>query len=186
MPGVNEINTWGAYTQEYVVSVIPERLLQFNITLQDVFTALEKNNENFSGGIIEHDSEQYIVRGLGRIHSLEDIGTILIKKQGQAPIAINQVARVEYGQALRQRAITKDGKGEVVTGIVMMLKGKNSRDVIERVKNKIESIKKSLPQGVQLKPFYDQTHLVEQTIKTVETNLIEGGSGYSSVTYDAR
>ncbi|MBK8189226.1 MAG: efflux RND transporter permease subunit [Vampirovibrionales bacterium] len=175
VPGVNEINTWGGFTQEYQVTVFPEKLMQFGLTMNDVFEALKNNNDNFSGGIIEHHSEQYIVRGLGRINSLEDIGNILIKKQGEAPIPINQVARLEYGKALRQGAVTKDGMGEVVTGIVMMLKGENSREVIERVKEKMAEIKKGLPEGIHLHAFYDQTQLVEQTIKTVETNLIEGG-----------
>ena len=175
VPGVNEINTWGGFTQEYQVTLYPERLIQYGLTMNDVFDALKNNNDNFSGGIIEHTSEQYVVRGLGRVKGLEDIGNILIKKQGEAPIPINQVARVEYGKALRQGAVTKDGMGEVVTGIVMMLKGENSRDVIERVKEKMVAIKKTLPEGIHLHAFYDQTHLVEQTIKTVETNLVEGG-----------
>jgi cobalt-zinc-cadmium resistance protein CzcA len=175
VPGVNEVNTWGGFTQEYQVTVYPERLIQYGLTIQDVFQALENNNDNFSGGIIEHGSEQFIVRGLGRVNSLNDIGNILIEKKGEAPIAIHNVATVEYGKALRQGAVTKDGQGEVVTGIVMMLKGENSRAVIQRVKDKIAEIKKSLPEGVHIHPFYDQTHLVEQTIHTVQTNLIEGG-----------
>lgn len=175
VPGVNEVNTWGGFTQEYQVMVFPEQLIQYDLTIDDIFNALEKNNANFSGGIIEHGSEQYVVRGLGRVNSLNDIGNILIEKKGKAPIAIRQVANVEYGKALRQGAVTKDGQGEVVTGIVMMLKGENSRAVIERVKERIEAIKRSLPEGVHIHPFYDQTRLVEQTIKTVETNLIEGG-----------
>jgi cobalt-zinc-cadmium resistance protein CzcA len=175
VPGVNEVNTWGGFTQEYQVTVYPERLIQYGLTIEDVFKALENNNDNFSGGIIEHGSEQFIVRGLGRVNSLDDISNILIEKKGEAPITIRNVATVEYGKALRQGAVTKDGKGEVVTGIVMMLKGENSRAVIQRVKDKITEIKKSLPEGVHIHPFYDQTHLVEQTIHTVQTNLIEGG-----------
>lgn len=175
VPGVNEINSWGGFTQEYQVTVYPDQLIQYNLTIEDVFKALENNNENFSGGIIEHGSEQFIVRGLGRVNSLNDIGNIFIEKKGEAPIAIKNVATVEYGTALRQGAVTKDGNGEVVTGIVMMLKGENSRAIIQRVKEKITEIKKSLPEGVHIHPFYDQTHLVEQTIHTVQTNLIEGG-----------
>lgn len=175
VPGVNEINTWGGFTQEYQVTVYPDQLIQYSLTIEDVFKALENNNDNFSGGIIEHGSEQFIVRGLGRVNSLNDIGNIFIEKKGEAPIAIKNVATVEYGKALRQGAVTKDGNGEVVTGIVMMLKGENSRAIIQRVKEKIEEIKKSLPEGVHIHPFYDQTHLVEQTIHTVQTNLLEGG-----------
>lgn len=175
VPGVNEVNSWGGFTQEYQVTVHPESLIQFGLTIEDVFKALENNNDNFSGGIIEHGAEQYVVRGLGRVNSLEDIGNILIEKKDEAPIAIKNIATLEYGKALRQGAVTKDGKGEVVTGIVMMLKGENSRAVIERVKEKIKEIRKGLPEGVHIHPFYDQTHLVEQTIHTVQTNLIEGG-----------
>jgi cobalt-zinc-cadmium resistance protein CzcA len=173
--GVNEVNTWGGQTREYQVVVSPEKLLQYNLTLKDVFEALKKNNENFSGGIIEHSSEQYVVRGLGLIDQLEDIKNIVIKYQNSTPIYVKNIAEVKYGYALRQGATTKNGQGEVVTGIVMMLKGENSRNVIKRVKAKMETIKKTLPEGIKIKPFYDQTNLVEQTIKTVETNLIEGG-----------
>lgn len=175
VPGVNEVNTWGGHTQEYQVTVFPERLMQYGLTLQEVFHALERNNDNFSGGLIEHGAEQYIIRGLGRVQTLEDIGEILIRKQGMAPIAIKNIARVELGNTLRQGAVTKDGKGEVVTGIVMMLKGENSRAVIERVKHKIQEIRKILPEGVFIRPFYDQTRLVEQTLQTVTSNLLEGG-----------
>lgn len=175
VPGVNEVNTWGGKTLEYQVTLYPDRLLQYNLTLKEVFEALKENNANFSGGIIEHSSEQYIVRGIGLINKLQDIRNIVVKYKDGSPIYIKNIAKVEYGEMLRQGAATKDGKGEVVTGIVMMLKGENSRNVIERVKTKIKEIKKSLPEGVRLKPFYDQTNLVEQTIKTVETNLIEGG-----------
>jgi cobalt-zinc-cadmium resistance protein CzcA len=173
--GVNEVNTWGGQTREYQVVISPEKLLQYELTLKDVFEALKKNNANFSGGIIEHSSEQYVVRGLGLIDQLEDIKNIVVKYQNSTPIYVRNIAEVKYGYALRQGAATKNGKGEVVTGIVMMLKGENSRNVIKRVKTKMETIKKTLPEGVRIKPFYDQTNLVEQTIKTVETNLIEGG-----------
>ncbi len=173
--GVNEINTWGGLTQEYQIILSPESMQAHGITIQDVYEAVKTNNENFSGGIIEHSSEQYIVRGLGRVTALDDLGRILVKRQGSAPIPLSQIASLEYGPTLRQGAVTKDGKGEVVTGIVMMLKGENSREVIHRVKEKIKSIKKTLPEGIHIHPFYDQTELVEQTIRTVENNLIEGG-----------
>lgn len=175
VPGVNEVNTWGGQTLEYQITLYPEKMLQYNLTFNEVFDALKKNNENFSGGIVEHVSEQYVVRGLGLVKNLDDLRNIMIKYQDGNPIYIRNIATVEYSQALRQGATTKDGKGEVVTGIIMMLKGENSRNVIHRVKNKIEEIKKTLPESVQIKPFYDQTHLVEQTIKTVEKNLVEGG-----------
>ena len=173
--GVNEVNTWGGQTREYQVVINPERLVAYNLSLKQVFDAINRNNANFSGGIIEHSSEQYIVSGSGLIRSLEDIKNIVVTYSNGVPVYIKNIARVEYGPMLRQGAATKDGQGEVVTGIVMMLKGENSREVIKRVKAKIEEIKPSLPEGVKIKPFYDQTDLIEQTIKTVETNLVEGG-----------
>lgn len=173
--GVNEVNTWGGFTQEYVVIVEPERLLQYHLTLKEVFNALSNNNTNFSGGIIEHNAQQYLIRGVGRVNTVPDIGHILIKNMGTFPILINHVATVKEGTALRQGAVTKDGQGEVVTGMIMMLKGENSHSVITHVKEKIETLKKSLPEGVHLKPFYDQTHLVEQTLHTIQANLLEGG-----------
>lgn len=175
VPGVNEVNTWGGKTREYQVVLYPEKLSAYNLSLKQVFEALEKNNANFSGGIIEHSSEQYIVSGMGLIKSLDDIRNIIVSYNRGTPVYIKNIAKVEYGEMLRQGAATKDGKGEVVTGIVMMLKGENSRDVIKRVKSKMDEIKKTLPDGIKIKPFYDQTNLVEQTIKTVQTNLIEGG-----------
>lgn len=173
--GVNEVNTWGGQTREYQVVINPERLVAYNLSLKQVFDAINRNNANFSGGIIEHSSEQYIVSGSGLIRSLDDIKNIVVTYSNGVPVYIKNIARVEYGPMLRQGAATKDGNGEVVTGIVMMLKGENSREVIKRVKAKIEEIKPSLPEGVKIKPFYDQTDLIEQTIKTVETNLVEGG-----------
>lgn len=173
--GVNEVNTWGGKTREYQVVLFPERLISYNLTLNQVFDALKNNNANFSGGIIEHESEQYIVSGQGLINSLEDIENIVVSYQNGVPVYIKNIAKVQYGEMLRQGAATKDGQGEIVTGIVMMLKGENSRNVIKRVKLKMNEIKKTLPEGVKIKPFYDQTNLVEQTIKTVKTNLIEGG-----------
>lgn len=173
--GVNEVNTWGGQTREYQVIINPERLVAYNLSLKQVFDAINRNNANFSGGIIEHSSEQYIVSGSGLIRSLDDIKNIVVTYSNGVPVYIKNIARVEYGPMLRQGAATKDGQGEVVTGIVMMLKGENSREVIKRVKAKIEEIKPSLPEGVKIKPFYDQTDLIEQTIKTVETNLVEGG-----------
>ena len=174
VPGVNEVNTWGGFTTEYHVVVDPIKLLQYQLSLKDVFTALENNNQNFSGGIIERNSEQYLIRGIGKIQSMSDLEDILVKNQNNFPIKIKNIARVEFGSQIRQGAATQDGKGEVVTGIVMMLKGENSRAVIKRVKEKILQINKSLPESVTVKAFYDQTQLIESVIKTVRTNLFEG------------
>ena len=176
VPGVAEVNTFGGFTQEYEVNIDPPKLQQYGVTLQEVFSALDKNNNNFGAGIINHDAEQYTVRGLGRVNNLQDIGNIILKSRNGSPVFMRNIGDVRFGTALRQGAATQDGNGEVVTGIVMMLKGGNSREVIERVKERIEQIKKSLPEGVWIKPFYDQSILVDQTIHTVTSNLEEGGA----------
>ncbi|MBX9721724.1 MAG: efflux RND transporter permease subunit, partial [Candidatus Obscuribacterales bacterium] len=173
--GVAEVNTWGGYTDEYIVTVEPARLQQFNIGINEVFEALKHNNGNFGAGIIDHESEQFIVRGVGRVNSTKDIEDIIIKVDKGVPITIRNVGSVGHGAALRQGAATCDGNGEVVVGMVMMMKGENSRNVIEAVKQKITDIASALPEGVELSPFYDQSQLVEQVIDTVKTNLIEGG-----------
>lgn len=175
VPGIAEVNTWGGFTDEYVVKIIPAKLQAYGITLPEVFEALKANNDNFGAGIINEESEQYLVRGLGRANSVSDIEDIIVKSVNGAPILIKNIATVGHGTALRQGAATKDGVGEVVVGLVMMLKGENSRAVIQRVKEKIAQIAKTIPEGIQLKAFYDQSKLVDQTIDTVKTNLIEGG-----------
>ncbi len=176
VPGVTEVNTWGGFTREYVVTVYPQKLMQYGLTLPDVFAALERNNANFGAGVIEHKSEQYIVRGVGRVTKLLDLENIIVAFRSGVPIYVRNIASVSFQPALRQGAVTHDGKGEVVTGLVMMLKGENSRQVIKRIKERIQEIVRTLPEGITIKPFYDQTRLVEQTIDTVATNLIEGGA----------
>lgn len=173
--GVAEVNTWGGKTREFTVTVNPTRLQQFGLTMRELFAAIKANNENFGAGIIEHESEQMVVRGTGRVTSLADIENITIRTEKGVPILVKNVASVAYGEALRQGAATRDGQGEVVLGLVMMLKGENSRAVIERVKAKMAEMSRALPEGVALRPFYDQSRLVDQTIETVRTNLLEGG-----------
>lgn len=175
VPGVADVNTWGGFTDEYVVTVSPTRLQQFGLTVQDVFTAIKNNNENFGAGIIDHEAEQYTVRGLGRVNSIEDIENIIVSDKKEIPVLIKNIGTVKHDSALRQGSATRDGRGEVVVGLVMMLKGDNSREVISRVKEKLHEIQISLPAGVLLRPFYDQSGLVDQTIDTVRNNLLEGG-----------
>jgi cobalt-zinc-cadmium resistance protein CzcA len=176
VPGIAEVNTFGGETQEYIVTISPIKLQQYSLAVQDVFEALRKNNDNFGAGIINHDAEQYTVRGTGRVRGIADIENIIVKSHNGVPIFVRTIGSVNIGTAPRQGAATMSGAGEVVTGIVMMLKGENSREVIERVKERIEQIKSTLPEGITLKPFYDQSILVEETIHTVGTNLIEGGA----------
>jgi len=176
VPGVAEVNTWGGLTDEYEIEIAPNLLQQYGLTLNDVFKSIERNNENFGAGIINHESEQYVVRGLGRVNSLSDIENITVKTNNGIPILIKNIGRVYHGAALRQGAASRDGHGESIVGLVMMLKGDNSRNVIDRVKERLQQIQRSLPEGIKVTPFYDQTALVNQTIDTVKDNLLKGGA----------
>jgi cobalt-zinc-cadmium resistance protein CzcA len=178
VPGVNEVNSWGGFIKQYHVLVEPERLLAYNLTLRDLYHALSASNSNFGGSYIERGSEGYTVRGLGRFdgeQAEEQIRQVVIKSSAGAPVLVKDVATVEVGPATRQGAVTKDGLGEVVSGMVIMTKGENSKAVIERVQDRVSKIEKTLPANVKLTPFYQQTTLVNRTIRTVATNLIEGG-----------
>jgi cobalt-zinc-cadmium resistance protein CzcA len=175
IPGVAEINTWGGFTDEYLITILPSKLQRYGITIKEVIESLKNNNENFGAGIINHESEQFIVRGLGRVNAISDIENIIVKSVDDVPICIKNLGSINHGARLRQGAATRDGIGEAVVGLVMMLKGENSLHVINRVKEKIAQISKSLPEGIVLQPFYDQSKLVKQTIETVRTNLLEGG-----------
>ncbi|MCR4418003.1 MAG: efflux RND transporter permease subunit [Ignavibacteria bacterium] len=176
VPGVNEVNSFGGFEKQYQVLVDPQKLISYGITLRDVYEAVSENNSNAGGAYIEHSNEQYLIRGSGLVQSIDDIKNIIVKTDDNGtPIYIRNVADVKLGPALRQGAVTMNGEGEVAAGIVMMLKGANSRTVVENVKNKVESIKKTLPQDVEMVPFYDRTELVNKTIWTVAKNLLEGG-----------
>lgn len=173
--GVAEINSFGGFEKQYHVHIQPEALTNYNITLSEVYDAVVKNNSNVGGGYIEKQSNQYSIRGIGLIEDMEDLQNIVVKTVHGTPVYLKQLANVEYGEGLRVGAVTQDGNGEVVTGIVMMLKGANSRDVAKRVHEKIEEIKPSLPKGITIEEFYNRENLIDKTIATVEKNLIEGG-----------
>jgi len=175
VPGISEVNTAGGFTKEYHIILDLKKIIKYNISLDEVILAIRENNKNFTVGIVENNSEQYIIRGIGKIKNIEDIENILVKKTDSFPILIKNIAKVEYSYPIRQGAVTKDGIGEVVTGMTMMQKGENSRRVIAKVKEEIKNIQKILPEGIKIVPFYDQTNLIEQTVKTVKTNLIEAG-----------
>ncbi len=174
VPGVTDVNSFGGLVKQYQVIVNPDRLTSFGITLAQVFEALEKNNANASGNYIEHKSEQYIVRGLGLVKGTRDIENIIVAVQTHTPVYIRDLAEVKIGAELRQGAVTANGKGEAVAGIVLMLKGASGRDVVNAVKEKLPAIQKALPKGVQLVPFYDRTDLVKKAIHTVTKALQEG------------
>lgn len=172
--GVAEVNTLGGKLKQYEISVNPDKLKSLDITIVDIFEALEKNNENTGGAYIDKKPYAYFIRAIGMLTGIEDIHKIVIKNQNGIPILMRDVATVQIGSSIRYGAVTKDGKGEDVQGMVMMLKGENSGQVVNRVKEKMEQIKKSLPEGVDIVPFMDRSELVDRAISTVEKNLIEG------------
>ncbi|MEO7427033.1 MAG: CusA/CzcA family heavy metal efflux RND transporter [Fibrobacteria bacterium] len=174
VPGVTDVNSFGGLVKQYQVIVRPDRLLSYGITLNEVFEALAKNSGNASGNFIEHKSEQYVVRGLGMVTGIDDIGNIKVATRNHAAVLVRDVAAVEIGAELRQGAVTANGKGEAVAGIVLMLKGASGRDVVNAVKEKLPAIRKALPKGVKLVPFYDRTDLVKKAIHTVTKALAEG------------
>ena len=174
IPGVVEINSFGGYLKQYEVALSPERLRSLDIGIQEVFTALEDANKNTGGAYIEHHSSMYFIRTEGLVRSLEDIRNIVVRSGAGAPIKIGDVGEVRYGSAVRYGAVSHNGEGEIVLGIVMMLKGENAARVIGRVKERLEQVRKSLPEGITLTTFLDRENLVTRTIRTVEKNLIEG------------
>ncbi len=177
VPGVTEVNSFGGLEKQYQVRIDPTRLQAYGLSLRDVFEAVAQNNANVGGAYIEKGSEQYLLRGIGLVESSDDIANIVVKtgKEG-VPIYVRDIGEVVQGATVRQGAVTADGEGEIVAGIAMMLKGENSRAVVDRVKERVEQIRKTLPKGVALIPFYDRTELVDRTIKTVGTNLLEGAA----------
>ena len=177
VPGVVEINAFGGELKTYQVTLDPDRLAALDIPVGDVLAALRANNRNVGGGYIAHHGEQYLIRGEGLIETLKDLGNVIVKHDDVAgtPIYVKDVGRTEFAPMIRQGAVTRDGRGEAVVGIVMMLMGENSRVVAQAVDEKIEQIKKFLPEGVTIDTFYDRTDLVNATIGTVATNLAEGG-----------
>ena len=172
--GVAEVNSFGGYEKQYQVLVRPEALVQFNLTLQQVLDAVSANNQNAGGGYITKGAEQLVIRGVGQVQDLDQIRGIVVTSQGGTPVRVGDVADVAIGHTIRQGSVSKNGRGEVVTGIVMMRMGSNSRTVIEQVKERVAVAARSLPKGVKLTAFYDRTELVERTLKTVERNLVEG------------
>jgi len=173
--GVAEVNSFGGYEQQYHVLINPDALKSYDLTLREIYDAVLKNNSNVGGGYIVKNSDQYSVRGIGLIEKIEDLHRIVVKSNHGIPVYLEQIADIEYGKGLRVGGVTQDGYGEVVSGIVMMLKGANSREVAQRVHNKIEEIKPSLPPGVTIDEFYNREDLIDNTINTVKTNLLEGG-----------
>ena len=174
VPGVVEVNAIGGKIKQYEVAVDPNELKSIGITITDVFEALEANNQNTGGAYIEKNHQANFIRGEGLARSLDDIKKITVKTINNVPITIGDIATVQFGSAIRYGALTQDGEGEVVGGLVMMLKGANSNDVIANVKERMVQIQKSLPEGVVIEPLLDRSKLIGETTSTVATNLIEG------------
>lgn len=176
LPGVVEVNSFGGELKTYEVQLETDRLVGYNLSLQQVVEALEANNSARGGAYIEHNGEQQVIRGEGLVETLADIGNIIVKtNEGGVPIYVKSLGEVRFAPRVRQGAVTRDGRGEVVTGVVLMLIGENSRAVAQRVGVEMEKIKKSLPPGVTIDNYYNRTDLVQKTIRTVSQNLLEGG-----------
>lgn len=174
--GVAEINSQGGYVKQYQVLVNPDRLFHYRISLGEVFDALARNNANSGGGSMPHYAERYLIRGLGLINSLEDIGNIVLKEQNSVPVHIHDVAEVKIGHEVRAGAVLKNGDTEAVGGIVMMLRGGNAKDVVGRINSRVAEInaKGILPDGLQIVAYYDRSELVDAALHTVGKVLVEG------------
>ncbi|MFC0318722.1 CusA/CzcA family heavy metal efflux RND transporter [Olivibacter oleidegradans] len=173
-PGIAEVNSFGGELKQYEVAVNPDRLRAMDVSIPDIFTALQKNNQNTGGAYIDKKPNAYFIRGIGLVTSLADIKKIVVKNTGASPIYINDVAEVRFGNAVRYGALTYNGEVDAVGGVVMMLKGENSNEVVKRIKEKLPTIQQSLPDDITIEPYLDRTDLVGRAISTVEKNLIEG------------
>ncbi len=174
-PGIAEVNSYGGQLKQYEVAVNPDRLIAMGVSIPEIFTALEKNNENTGGAYIDKRPNAYFIRGVGLLGSFDDIKNIAVKNNPNGiPILIKDVADIRFGSAVRYGALAFNGEKEAVGGAVMMLKGSNSAEVVNRVKNKMQTIQQSLPPDVIIEPFLDRTDLISRAISTVEKNLIEG------------
>lgn len=175
VPGVVEVNTFGGELKTYEVAVEPERLIQNNVSLQELFTALARNNRSVGGGSIHKGPEGLLVRGEALAQTLQDIGKTMVAYRDGVPVLVEHLGRVQLAPMLRQGASTRDGRGEIVAGMAMMLQGENSRVVARAVAAEVEKLNATLPPGVAMHAFYDRTQLVNQTVRTVARNLLEGG-----------
>lgn len=174
-PGVAEVSGWGGYVKQYEVAINTDQLNASGVSVSEVFDALQRNNANTGGSYIEENSNQYYIRGIGVVKNLEDVANITVKTVDGTPVKVGDVAKVQLGHATRFGAVTRNGEGEVVAGIAVMLKGENFQKVSKNVKERINQIQKSLPEGVIIEPFIDRTNLVDRVEGTIARNLIEGG-----------
>jgi len=171
IPGVSEINSWGGETKQYTIEVDPDSLRRYNLTLHQVVSAVTANNANFGGSYIEHAQQEYTVRGIGRAESIGDLGNIVVSSTTGIPVLLRQVATIAPLPLIRHGAVMRDAQGETVSGMVIILRGENGRKIINEIKQKVADLK--LPDGAKILPFYDQSDVIDATIHTVKTNLIE-------------
>ena len=169
--GVSEVNSWGGESKQYTVVVDPESLRRYNLTLHQVETAIADNNANFGGSYIEHGEQEYTIRGIGRTESLDDLGKIVVTTTNGTPVYVKDIAQLKYEPIPRYGAIMRDGKGETVSGEVIILRGSNGDKIIKEVKQKITEMK--LPDGAKILPFYDQSDVINATTHTLKKNLVE-------------
>ena len=174
IPGVVEVNTWGGFLKQYEIAISPEQLKSSNITLIEVFDAINKNNSIAGGSYIEKREMSYFIRGDGMVKSIQDIESIVVKNENGTPLLIRDIAEVRMGYANRYGAITANGEGEKVMGQIMMLKNANSKEVISAVKERVDEVQKSLPEGVYINPIVERSELIDKTSKTIYENLILG------------
>ena len=175
IPGVNEVNSFGGEVKQYQVLVHPDRLVKYRLTVRDVSEAIERSNGNAGGGVVVAGWEQTYLRGVGLLRDVPDIERIVLGAFDGSPVYLRDVADVVIGAEPRQGAVTRDGKGEAVAGMVIMLKGANAKDVVAAVKDAIDRAGTTLPEGARINVFYDRTSLIEACIKTVVDALLEGG-----------
>ncbi|MDI9878952.1 CusA/CzcA family heavy metal efflux RND transporter [Flectobacillus longus] len=173
--GVVEVSSFGGNLKQYEVAFNPERLSAANITLNELFTALQDNNSNSGGSYIEKGTDAYFIRSEGMVKNVEDIGNIVVANRGGLPVLVKDVAKVQFGRAVRYGAMTRNGEGEAVGAVVLLLKGASAQVVTQDVKARIKEIQKSLPEGITIQPFLDRSKLIDKAIGTVEKNLVEGG-----------
>src|SRR5215210_3583208 len=175
LPGVAEVNSWGGMVQQFHVLADPGRLAGYGLSLRDLEGALAANNGNFGAGYIEDRGERFTVRGLGRLADAADIGNVVVAtRNGGTPIYVRDVASVELGPMPREGAVSRDGRGETLSGMIVMLKGANGKQVVSLVEERLKDVTRLLPAGVSLRPFYNQGAVVDRTTRTVLTNLTEG------------
>ncbi|MCT4600036.1 MAG: CusA/CzcA family heavy metal efflux RND transporter [Marinifilaceae bacterium] len=170
-PGVVEVNSFGGYSKQYEIAVNPDKLKSMNISMSELYSSIEGGNQNTGGAYIEKNHKTNYIRGEGLARSIEDIKKIVVKVIEDRPILVGDIAKVKYGNAIRYGAFTRNGKGEAVGGIVMMLKGANSNEVINNIKDRVKKIQKSLPKGVKIVPFLDRSEMIKDTTSTVAENL---------------